>query len=742
MTVDGTGSIWNNCGVSIGCNNGSGTLSITGGGGVNGYGASIGCSGSSSSGTVTVDGPGSTWANNWGSLSIGSAGGTGTLSITGGGTVTSSTAYLGNGAGSMGTVKVDGAGSTWINNGDLYAGYWGAAGGTLSITGGGSVSNNYGYIGHAGSTGTVTVDGAASSWVNRYDLCVGDDTDGNGGVGTLAITHGAAVSVGGATYVGWGNGSTGGIQFGANGGTLTTQSLWASPSQLTGNGTINTQGLVSDVNLVFDSTASLSQTLTFNGPGQNIALHLDMTGDSSTNGVLGAGYQGSGSVTIRNGVTVNSNLGYIGCQSGSAGIVTVDGAGSAWANGNALYVGYSGNGTLAITGGGSVNNNCGYIGYNSGSTGAVTVDGAGSSWTNSNFLAIGYSGSGSLSITNGGDVSNPYGYAAYVGYNSGSMGVMKVDGAGSTWTNASDLYVGLYGQGTLSITGGGNVSNTIGHVGSAGGSSGSVNVDGAGSAWTNSSFLYVGGDNSSYNIGGSGTLNITNGGFVTNTIGYIGCGGGYTTGPTGIVTVDGAGSKWFNRNQLYVGGSGPNCYYFGGSATLNIANGGSVSDTTGYIGYGSGYTSGPTGTVAVDGSGSSWTNRGFLYVGAGNSSSFVPGSGTLSISNGGAVSNTNGYIGYASASGAVTLDGAGSKWTNSGNLYVGYSGTGTATQTGGTNSVAGTLNLGHDASGSGTYNLNGGVLAVSGLSMVPARPPSTSAVERSRLTPLSPLRCR
>ena len=283
-------------------------------------------------------------------------------------------------------------GSTWINNGDLYAGYWGAAGGTLSITGGGSVSNNYGYIGHAGSTGTVTVDGAASSWVNRYDLCVGDDTDGNGGVGTLAITHGAAVSVGGATYVGWGNGSTGGIQFGANGGTLTTQSLWASPSQLTGNGTINTQGLVSDVNLVFDSTASLSQTLTFNGPGQNIALHLDMTGDSSTNGVLGAGYQGSGSVTIRNGVTVNSNLGYIGCQSGSAGIVTVDGTGSAWANGNALYVGYSGNGTLAITGGGSVNNNCGYIGYNSGSTAMSPWMAPARVWTNGDFLAIGYSG--------------------------------------------------------------------------------------------------------------------------------------------------------------------------------------------------------------------------------------------------------------------------------------------------------------------------------------------------------------
>ena len=55
-------------------------------------------------------------------------------------------------------------------------------------------------------------------------------------------------------------------------------------------------------------------------------------------------------------------------------------------------------------------------------------------------------------------------------------------------------------------------------------------------------------------------------------------------------------------------------------------------------------------------------------------------------------------------------------WTNSGSLTIGYSGAGTVTQTGGTVSVGGTLYLGYSATGSGTYNLNGGVLALSGLS--------------------------
>jgi outer membrane autotransporter protein len=102
------------------------------------------------------------------------------------------------------------------------------------------------------------------------------------------------------------------------------------------------------------------------------------------------------------------------------------------------------------------------------------------------------------------------------------------------------------------------------------------------------------------------------------------------------------------------------------TGTLTISNGGAVSDTVGHVGYGQG-----TGTVTVGGIGSTWTNSGDLYIAE-------AGVGTLSIANGGAVSNVTGTIGWhAGSSGTVTVDGAGSKWTNSSDLYVGHSGNGT-----------------------------------------------------------------
>ena len=62
---------------------------------------------------------------------------------------------------------------------------------------------------------------------------------------------------------------------------------------------------------------------------------------------------------------------------------------------------------------------------------------------------------------------------------------MTVDGAGSTWTNAGDLYVGAAGGGTLTILNGGAVSNGSGVLGNHAARTGAATVDGAGSTWTN-----------------------------------------------------------------------------------------------------------------------------------------------------------------------------------------------------------------------------------------------------------------
>ena len=201
-----------------------------------------------------------------------------------------------------------------------------------------------------------------------------------------------------------------------------------------------------------------------------------------------------------------SNIGF----EGSVGKVIVDGTGSVWTNSGSLLIGshgsygsYGSHGTLDVTNGGSVTNNYSYIGYDSDSTGVVSVDGIDSVWVNDDYLYIGRYGSGTLNIANGGLVSNTYAIVGDRG--DSSTGVVTVDGKNSTWTNSSYLFVGRYGNGTLNITNGGTVSNVYGGIGFSPTSSCTVTVDGAGSTWTN------GGD---FDVR-DGILNITNGGLVS-----------------------------------------------------------------------------------------------------------------------------------------------------------------------------------------------------------------------------------
>ena len=228
----------------------------------------------------------------------------------------------------------------------------------------------------------------------------------------------------------------------------------------------------------------------------------------------------------------------------------------------------------------------------------------GSAPTSSDFVDI--TNGGTANISNSGTASSSF---ASIGGMFGS-GVVTVDGTGSTWTSSAYLSIGSMGSGALNITNGGTVSNTYASIGT-----GIVTVDGTGSTWTNSSFLSLGSM-------GNGTLNITNGGAVSNTYASIG---------TGIVTVDGLGSTWTNSDYLSLGVMG--------NGTLNITNGGTVSNTYASIG---------TGVVTVDGLGSTWTNSDYLSLGG-------MGNATLNIRNGGAV-NVNSGVGTVTIGSSSTLN--------------------------------------------------------------------------------------
>ena len=62
-------------------------------------------------------------------------------------------------------------------------------------------------------------------------------------------------------------------------------------------------------------------------------------------------------------------------------------------------------------------------------------------------------------------MSSLYGY---VGAVPGSDGTVTVTGAGSTWTNSGNLFVGGGGTGTLTVADGATVSSVNGYVGICG----------------------------------------------------------------------------------------------------------------------------------------------------------------------------------------------------------------------------------------------------------------------------------
>ena len=123
-----------------------------------------------------------------------------------------------------------------------------------------------------------------------------------------------------------------------------------------------------------------------------------------------------------------------------------------------------------------------------------------------------------------------------------------------------------------------------------------------------------------------------------------------------------------------------------------------------------GYNLGSTGAATISGTGSQWTDGLLLYVGR-------YGSGRLHVEAGGRVSNKYSYLGYFRGStGEATITGIGSQWTNSGSLVVGPYGSGSLSITnGGLVSVAGTLVIGLGTDGDSFVNMaTGGMLALKG----------------------------
>lgn len=204
---------------------GQGTLTVSNGGYVSSYAGRLAVA-TGSQGTATVTGNGSLWQAR--TMEIGNRGAA-TLNILAGGRVETTTAgpvYVGNLAGSSGTMTVSGAGSTFATTGASVLAIGRDGTGTLTISSGGTVAGLSGTVGGAGAAGvgTATVTGAGSNWTLTHQLGVG-----NVGTGTVTIADGGRITAPGGTSVGSTAGSNGTLRItgsaGAGRGVLETRYL-------------------------------------------------------------------------------------------------------------------------------------------------------------------------------------------------------------------------------------------------------------------------------------------------------------------------------------------------------------------------------------------------------------------------------------------------------------------------------------------------------------------------------------
>lgn len=626
---------------------------------------------SNSLGQLLVSGTGSIWTLTGTSgevLEIGlGAGSQGNLTIDNGGTVINN-GQTRVGEGGTGTILVTGAGSLWSNAGRILLGAYSGTG-LMNVEAGGRVESQFGIISgdRSDSTGTgeATISGNGSTWANNEFLTVGESRQGS-----LLIENGGLVS---NTFALIGLSSTGA-------GTVTVTdsgSTWNNSQYLdigiSGNGILNilNGGLVSSVGSTLAVEAGSLGQVTVNGNNSTWNNSGDLTVGRSGNAIL----------EILAGGKVENTSATVGQENGSTGTVTVDGNGSLWNLTDLFTIGDRGQGTVTVQNGGTINSNgLARLGDSNFGVGTVTVDGSGSKWTNaSGELFIGNYGKGTLNISNqglvdfqGNDGNARIGIVSASGgflnissggglklggdavIGAGGNGIVTVEGNESSWEIAKFLAVGesTGSGGNLYILNGGQVTNTTySSIGVNSGSSGTVIVDGTDSTWINSGDLVVGDR-------GYGLLNLLNGGLVTS----VGSTLGVETGSLGIAKVDGTGSQWNNSGDLIVGRSG--------RGDLQVLNGGQVtSQGTARIAE----NSTGIGIIEVRGSGSSssWTHSGELLIG-------LSGNGQLVITNGSQVNSDSGSIAVNPGSrGEVLVSGFGAAWNNTGDVEVGLGGIGT-----------------------------------------------------------------
>jgi T5SS/PEP-CTERM-associated repeat protein len=600
-----------------------------------------------------VDG---TWTNS-GKLTVADAG-TAKLTIgfsTANGLVSSLDATVGNQAGSNGSVGVRN-GSMWKVNGNLILGAGGTGsafvenGSKLMVTGDSVTLGR-----DANSNGTLTLDDAAS----RFDFSGPNLIIGSLGNGTLNIERAFALDR-----------STKALTLGQLGGSTGTLNVRnANTTADFKEGTVGNAG--TGIVLVED------KALLHNGGDVALGVKIGGVGTAAVTGAgsewrvdgrMAIGQNGNldesktSTVTVSAGglLTVNGALLTIGQETGSIGVLTIDGKDSKVVGTGAdnIEIGRFGSGTLQLLNGGQFTMQSVTLGVFNGGEGIAKVDGKSGSIQSTldvkGALTVGgvRGARGELDITGGGQVIAQN--AAIIGRDDGSSGVVMLSGKDSTWNivkneaaGTGDLTVGQAGPGTLVV--GSNARLSVGTL-TVGDTSPNASV----TVLTGATFS-IGGALTTIGKSGVGAMDVRSGGSVTMKKLVL----GDQLAGIGSVTLLGSGSGDTTKTSMTVTDLSVG---LNGEGVLGVRNGATFTATGNLVSIG-----GLSSSITVDGLGSFFSaDRAILNVGENEQAS-------MTISNQGYLRTKGGLISNGSV---VRVNDVNSKWETDFGLSVGSSGKG------------------------------------------------------------------
>jgi T5SS/PEP-CTERM-associated repeat protein len=619
-------------------------------------------------GTVVVNGVGSQWDVKYNSIDNTAAGITIGNRVGGDGKVT-----ISNGA----KLRVDGTGSPAGQVDFITLGLNGGSG-SLTVTGGGSSLDMAGFSGaiQAGRSGA----GAASSFsvlagasASAIFLNIGrDGATGTAlldGAGTqLQMSGQGLYSQGGlgsaASSIGWGGSgqvtvSNGALWHISDGGTNSSASnrgpgitLGASSGVGAGNGSLTITGANSRVEVVSTSIAPVG------GAADNGNSFVNVGRDSGSTGSVNISAGGKLLIT-GNAVStpIATRTTYLGIggnsdtTAGGTGTFTISGPGSeARITGSDAYVtvGRSGTGTMTLSNGALLEATILNVGRAASSNGTLTMDAStmllNGQFTDSIGSGAGFSlgnrgGTGSMTMNNGSVVSITNLGTAGAGLNLGGTGPNPL------------------GTGTLTMNGGSQIT-----VAAAPGLAGaSIGRDGTGLATLRGGSSIDIGDGSVH-VGrlstGIGTANVQSGSKILAGSINIGGSSDVDLGGIGTVTVTGAGSE--------LRASGPSGFIGvgrGGNGTLNLSDQGKVSAIVMSVGRaagGTGVLNAQNATIELSGQQTSGLQAGAgLAVGSGG------GTGVATL-----VNSTVNVTNLGAAGGGINVGGSGNFPLGTGTLNM------------------------------------------------------------------------